>query len=399
LGVFFFRPGVPGLFRIYTMGRPRKTPTPIDSEDKPPLVANSPEQQKDWDFVAKVVTDMDKACGKNTALVPNSSTILGSVENWVSTGNFMLDWAIAGGLPLETQPIIPFGRITEIAGLSGVGKTTVLCQIIAETQKLKGVGAIIDVEHSLDISYMEKLGVDLSRIVVVPADTYEEGFQKAKILVHSITKHDPDRLVTIGWDSIGATPTQAQMDSDDGSNPHGVAAKVVGQNLQAFNGLIAKHNIGMVFTNHVWQDQKVKYGDPYKSYAGEKFRFFATLRLRLTRTGKISEKDDSPSDDDTKQTIGNRVKLSVLKNKMAPYLKVVEVACMGGLGFSEDYSVFEQSQKQGLIKGSTWKEWTTDEGEVVKFQSWKGFQDLVMAHPKYQSLVSQVKTNFLTKAG
>lgn len=377
-----------------------ETEEELEEDEEPVLPAEPTEEQKrDWDFISKIVKDMDKGCGKGAALVPTRSTILGTVEHWVSTRNFMIDYAIAGGLPMP-RPIIPFGRITEIAGLNETGKTTLLSQIIAETQRVGGIGAIIDVEHTLDLSYMEQLGVDLSRVIIAPADTYEEGFHKAKVLVKAVQEHDPDRLVCLGWDSVGATPTQAQMDSDDAGNPHGVAAKIVGQNLQVFNGMIAKCRVGMIFTNHLWHDHNVKYGDPYKSYAGEKFRYFATLRIRLTKSGQIKEKEEgATAEDDSKQTIGSRIKVGVLKNKMAPYRKTVEVPCLGGLGFSTDYCVFEQGLKQGSITGTTWKTWETPNGEEIKFQGWRGFQEKVLLHPEYPALVEAVVRNYYQKAG
>jgi len=370
----------------------------VEEEEVAPPAEPTEEQKRDWEFISRIVKGMEKECGKGSVLVPTRSTILGTVEHWASTRNFMIDYAIAGGLPMP-RPIIPFGRITEIAGLNETGKTTLLSQILAETQRLSGIAAIVDVEHTLDLSYMELLGVDLSRLIIAPADTIEEGFHKAKQMVKTIMESGSDKLVALGWDSLGATPTQAQMDSDDSGNPHGVAAKIVGQNLQTFNGMIAKHKIALIFTNHVWHDHNVKYGDPYKSYAGEKFRYFATLRLRLTKSGQIKEKEEGTAEDDSKQVIGSKIKVGVLKNKMAPYRKTVEVPCLGGLGFSTDYCVFEQGLKQGVINGTTWKTWETPNGEEVKFQGWRGFQEKVMLHPEYPALVETVVRNYYQKAG
>jgi recombination protein RecA len=378
----------------------KRSPVKSVEDQNEVIEASKPteQQKRDWDFVAQVVEDVEAKCGKGSALIPTSTTMLGQVDHWVSTRNFMIDWAVAGGLPMP-RPIIPFGRITEIAGLFGTGKTTLLGHIAAETQFMGGVAVIIDVEHALDLSYMEKLGVDLSRYIVVQADTYEEGFHKARVLVQSIQKHDPDRLVCIGWDSVGATPTQAQMDNDDASNVYGIAAKVVGQNLQVFNGMIAKNKIAMLFTNHLYRRIGVTYGDPWESYAGEKFKFFATLRLRLARVGTLKEKGEGSEEDDDKQTIGHKIKVQVMKNKMAPYLRSVEVPCLGGLGFSMDYCVLEQGIKQGVIGGDkAWKNWETPGGDKIKWQGWRGFQDKMLVHPEYPKLVETVIRNFYEKA-
>lgn len=378
----------------------RRSPVKVAEAVEPAPAPAKPtaQQKRDWDFVAQVVEDVEKACGKGSALIPTATTMLGQVDHWVSTRNFKIDWAIAGGLPMP-RPIIPFGRITEIAGLFGTGKTTLLGHIAAETQYMGGVAVIIDVEHALDLSYMEKLGVDLSRYIVVQADTYEEGFHKARVLVKSIQNHDPDRLVCIGWDSVGATPTQAQMDNDDASNVYGIAAKVVGQNLQVFNGMIAKNKIAMIFTNHLYRRIGVTYGDPWESYAGEKFKFFATVRLRLTRIGTLKEKGEGTEEDDDKQTIGHKIKVAVMKNKMAPYLRSVEVPCLGGLGFSLDYCVLEEGIKQKVIEGDkSWRNWKAPSGETIKWQGWRGFQEKMQPHPEYPKLIELVVRNFYEKA-
>jgi recombination protein RecA len=343
-------------------------------------------QSSEAGFIEQVVATMDKKFGSGTALTPNAGTILCKVDHWVTTRNFLIDSAIAGGLPMP-RPIVPFGRLTEISGQNGTGKTTLLGQIIAETQATGGIAAVADTEQAIDLQYFESLGVDLSKLIIFQAETIEDVFTKAEALISVIKELDSDKMVCLGWDSLGGTPTKAQAVAEADDHFYAEAAKVVGKNLQRVIQMISKQRIALVFNNHVYRKMNVKFGDPWETYGGEKVKFYATLRIRLQRVGQIKEGTGEDA-----QVIGHRVKVKVDKNKMAPILRSVEVPCIGGFGFSLDYSVYEQGQKQGLISGTTWKNWNG-----VKFQGWKGFQDKVMVHEDYLELVESVIANYYQK--
>jgi len=358
------------------------------AEQEEPQV--DPERARDADFIADVVHKMEKKFGKESAFIPNSGTILCKVEHSVSTRNFLIDSAIAGGLPMP-RPLVPFGRMTEISGLNSTGKTTLLGMIVAETQATGGIAAVSDTEQALDLAYWEQLGVDLERLIIVPAATIEEVFEKDEALIEVIRDAGDERLICLGWDSLGGTPTKAQEAAAADDKFYAEAAKVVGQNLQRVVNKISKQRIAFVITNHLYRKMDVKYGDPWETYGGEKMKFFATLRIRLQSIGAISE-----GTDEEKTTIGHKIKVKILKNKMAPILRTVEVPCIGGFGFSLDYSVFEQGQKQGIIAGTTWKTWKTGKTEI-KFQGWRGFREKVMTHPEYPELVSEVVKNYYSK--
>lgn len=332
-------------------------------------------------LIGSIVEKMDKKFGEGAALIPDAGTILCKVDHWVSTRNFLIDSAIAGGLPLP-RPLIPFGRLTEISGKNGTGKTTLLGQIIAETQATGGLAVILDTEQALDLAYFAKLGVDLSKMIIVQAETIEEVFTRMETLIEVVRSQDADVKVCIGWDSLGGTPTKAQLGADADDHFYAEAAKVVGKNLQRTMQLINRQRIALIFNNHVYRNINIKYGDPMESYGGEKVQFFSTLRMRLKRIGQIKDGEDN--------VIGHKVQLKVLKNKMAPILRTVDVPCLGNLGFSLDYSVYEHAISQGLFKGKTWKEWVTAQGEVVKFQGWRGFQEKVLEHDDYPELVTEV---------
>lgn len=335
-------------------------------------------------FIEKVVGKMEKQFGKGAALTPNAGTILCKVDHWVTTRNFLIDAAIAGGLPMP-RPIIPFARITEISGVNGTGKTTLLGQIIAETQATGGLAAVADTEQALDLAYFQKLGVDLSKLIIVPADTIEDVFTRFEALVAAVKEIDSDRLVCIGWDSLGGTPTNAQAAAEAGDHFYAEAAKVVGKNLQRLMQMISKNRIALIINNHLYRKMGVKYGDPWTSYGGEKLKFYSTLRIRLTRIGQIKEKIQGED-----VVIGHKVKVKVVKNKMAPMLRTAEVPCIGDHGFSLDYSIFEHGKKMGVIKTSgAWCDW---KGE--RFQGWNGFQKVIMLHADYPELVEEVVGNY-----
>lgn len=359
----------------------------------PAKKVQSAEQKSAEDqLISNVVKTMEKQFGDGTALTPDSGTILCKVDHWVSTRNFLIDSAIAGGLPMP-RPIVPFGRLTEISGKNGTGKTTLLGQIMAETQATGGIAAIMDTEQALDLAYFEKLGVNLAKLIVVQADTIEDVFTRMEALIRVIKDADSRRLICIGWDSLGGTPTNAQAAAEAGDHFYAEAAKVVGKNLQRVMQMISRERIALVFNNHVYRRMDVKYGDPWETYGGEKVKFYATLRLRLDRVSQISE-----GKDDDKMIIGHKVKVKVVKNKMAPMLRTVEVPCLGNHGFSLDYSVYEHGAKQGVFTGKTWRTWVTPSGEEVKFLGWNGFQEKVMQHPEYSEAVQEVVGNYYQKA-
>jgi recombination protein RecA len=347
---------------------------------------SDPAREKDAAFITSVVKRMEKQFGEGAALTPTSETVLCKVEHWVSTRNFLIDSAIAGGLPMP-RPLVPFGRMTEISGLNTTGKTTLMGMIIAETQATGGIAAVSDTEEALDLAYWEQIGVDLSRLIIIPALTIEEVFTKVESMVDVIREMGDERLICIGWDSLGGTPTKEQEAAAADDKFYASAAKVVGQNLQRIIGKISKKRIALVINNHLYRKMDVKYGDPWETYGGEKMKFFATLRIRLQQIGQINE-----GSDEEKQTIGHLVKVKIIKNKMAPILRSVEVPCIGGYGFSLDYSVYEHAQKQGLITGKQWKEWNG-----TKFQGWRGFRDKIMTLSDYPELVQKVINNYHTK--
>jgi len=369
---------------------------------KPPIKAQNTNSAA-ADLVAHAVEGMEKKFGKGAAITPKSDTVLCRVETWASCRNFLIDQAIAGGNPAIPGGI-PFGRLTEIAGRNGSGKTTLLGHLAASTQRMGGIACVSDTEQALDLGYWSKLGVNLDHLLLSQSDCIEEVFEKATFLIHTIKDRQANVPVLIGWDSLGGTPTKAQLEADTDQNFYAEAAKVVGKNMQKITNLIAKERIALVFINHLYRDINVKYGDPWQSYGGEKVQFCASLRIRLVRGAPIKEGGSSQAGDDDekedkdkedKDTIGNFNRVQILKNKMAPLLRTVKVPCLGNHGFCEDYTVYDIGQRLKIIdKNKAWSKWRPEKGDEVNFQGWSGFQEKVIQHPEYKSLVAEVKSRY-----
>lgn len=337
------------------------------------------------DIIKDIVGKMENAFGKDSTIVPTSDTILCKVTDWVVTNNFMIDSAIAGGL-VQPRPIIPFGRLTEIAGKNKSGKTTLMGQIMAETQAKGGIAAIADTEKALDLAYFEKLGVDLSRLIIIDCETVEEVFTKFEKFIDIVRENQNNKqLITLGWDSVGATPTNTEIHGASSDKHYADCAKVISQNLRRTTGKISKQKINLMFNNHVYYKMGVKFGDPLETYGGERIKFLSTLRIRLTAAGGIHI-----GTDEDKVEIGKFIKVKIIKNKMVPHLRTVTVPCIGNYGFSNDYAIMEQAKKLGIITSKAWKVWEAPGGEEIKFQSWNQYMSKVVSHPEYGSLVNQV---------
>ena len=370
--------------------QPPKRQAKTTSAPQKKVQTKSPTKQQD--LIGSVVDDMVKLFGNGAAFTPTADTILCKVETWASTRNFLIDRAIQGGNK-NIPGGIPFGRLTEIAGRPSSGKTTLIGQAVATTQKLGGVAAVSDTEEALDLSYWEKLGVNLKKLIILPCETVEEVFDKFEKLVLKIKSVNVDVPVMVAWDSLGGTPTKAMREAPADKKFYAEVAKVVGQNLQRLTGLISKEKIALVFANHLYRDMNVKFGDPYESYGGDKVQFFSSLRLRLAKGTAI--KIGTGDDDEFKDTIGHMHTVKVLKNKMAPILRTVKTPCLGNHGFYEPYAVYEQSIRQKLIKKSGGWSTLTINDEEYKFQGWKGFQEKILTQPIYGDLAEDVIETYL----
>jgi recombination protein RecA len=251
----------------------------------------------------------------------------------IPTGSLALDVALgAGG--------VPRGRIVEIFGPEGSGKTTVILHIIAEAQKRGGAAAFVDAEHALNIDLVEKLGVDLENVLIAQPGTGEEALEITDTLVRS------GAFDVVALDSVAALVPRAELEGDMGDSHMGLHARLMSQALRKLTGSISRSKTCVIFANQIRMKIGVMFGNPETTTGGRALPFYASVRLDIRRIGSIK---------DGQEVIGNRVKVRVVKNKMAPPFKECEFDLMFGSGISREGSLLDMAELHGMVqKSGTW---------------------------------------------
>lgn len=364
-----------------------------------------PEREKKWaqhtKEVDKLLNEVDdffkKEGGDSVVQRLSAAATVSHVDSWVSTGSTVVDTVLIGGRPKDgKQSLIPYGRQTEISGMPGTGKTSLCAQLAAQVQAMGGIVAISDTEERIDHPYWRALGVDTDRIINLTAHTFQEVFTNQRKFIRSVEekarKHKIPILVL--WDSIGGTITDTILDEDDDDIMEAAAkammseAKVIAAGMKIINPFVARAKVAYVYTNTLYTKPNVKYGDPQETPGGEKKNFYATVRLRLKKVGEIADRDDEAG---KKTVYGHRIKVTTVKNSMAPNLMSIEGAVLGGRGFSNEYTVKEVAERMGFIstKGA-WTTWTMKEGEETKFQGLEGWFEATKKFPAAYAQLAQV---------
>jgi recombination protein RecA len=351
-------------------------------------MARKPATNSIDDDLSLLKEQMEKTFGEGSAMSLDAPEALSNIEHWVSTRSMIVDKVLAGGRTLPC-PLMPFGRQVEIAGLPGAGKTTLCAQIAAEVQSKGGLVIVTDTEERVDHTYWTSLGVDCSKVLNLHGASIEDVFRKQMKAIEIMSGNAPDRLMLMIWDSVGGTATETIKESED---PMGGEAmlkdvRVIGHGMKVINQMLPKSKVCYLYTNHLYRKVGQTYGDPWETPGGQKLKYFATVRLRLTNIGQIKEKDAHGND----QQVGHKVAVNAEKNSMAPMRRELTGALIGGSGFSNDYTVMETAVSMKLIsKSGAWSTWTTPSGEEVKYQGWNGFLEKVVTHVEYPVLEDQV---------
>ena len=284
---------------------------------------------------------IDKQFGKGSLMRLGDETQVENIEA-IPSGSILLDEALGiGGYPK--------GRIIEIFGPESSGKTTLALHAVAETQKAGGIAAFIDAEHALDPVYAKKIGVKTDDLWISQPDNGEQALEVAESLVRS------GAVDIIVIDSVAALTPQAEIEGDMGDSHMGLQARLMSQALRKLTGILAKSKTTIIFINQIRMKIGVMFGNPETTTGGNALKFYASVRLDVRRIESISKGAD--------EIIGNRVRIKIVKNKVAPPFKKVEVDMLFNEGLSYSGSILDAALKYNLIEKSG--SWFSRKGEKI----------------------------------
>lgn len=318
------------------------------------------------------IEQIEKAHGKGSIMKLGDGVI--TKIDAISTGSISLDAALGVGG-------IPRGRIIEIYGPESSGKTTVCLHVIAEAQKAGGLAAFIDTEHALDTGYAQKLGVDVENLLVSQPEYGEQALEIAETLVRS------NALDVIVVDSVAALTPRAEIEGEMGDSHMGLQARLMSQALRKLTAAVSKSNLSLIFTNQLREKIGVMFGNPETTTGGKALKFYASVRLDIRRIAAIK---------DGTNVIGNRTKVKVVKNKVAPPFKEVEFDILYNEGISKLGDLIDTAVNLNIIQKAG--AWFAYSGQ--RMQGREGVKNLLQENPDLiKKLTHEVKVHMGIEPG